>query len=249
NKTPERSSWFQGGSGLRSSSRLDMRLRQRAGNLETTGAIAEKLYVQSAAQRCGATKPIDAARSLQFALLNFETAITKNEPAPKAIDVQRSATNRKRHMWKDAVVRIEVQRPCRGRKQFGSIQAGSSYLICPIGRACDPTVVHQSSELSQRNSLQSARSPIHRRLDAEISAPFAEVVATERLGVQASKLQPAAIEFNIGRDFISDQPRHDHSFCRELSGGAESSKKGFLRPRRREKAIPGLPAGQRAQQL
>src|SRR5438034_10667269 len=67
-----------------------MRLRQRAGNLETTGAIAEKLYVQSAAQRCGATKPIDAARSLQFALLNFETAITKNDPAPKAIDVQRS---------------------------------------------------------------------------------------------------------------------------------------------------------------
>src|SRR5438105_9513639 len=99
-----------------------MRLRQRAGNLETTGAVTEKRYVQSPAQRCGATKPIDAARSLQFALLNFETAITKNEPAPKAIDVQRSATNRKRHMWKDAVVRIEVQRPCRGRKQFGSIQ-------------------------------------------------------------------------------------------------------------------------------
>src|SRR5205809_3624301 len=119
-----------------------MRLRQRAGNLETTGAIAEKLYVQSAAQRCGATKPIDAARSLQFALLNIETAITKNKSALKAIDVQRSATNRKRHMWKEAVVRIEVQRPCRGRKQFGSIQAGSSYLICGTGRrwgqAVDP---------------------------------------------------------------------------------------------------------------
>src|SRR5437667_12262853 len=135
---PERSSWFQGGLGLRSSSRLDMRLRQRAGNLETTGAIAEKLYVQSAAQRCGATKPIDAARSLQFALLNFETAITKNEPAPKAIDAQRSATNRKRHMWKHAGVRLEVQRPIRGREQSGSVQAGSAERVWGTGRACDP---------------------------------------------------------------------------------------------------------------